>query len=97
MKKFLWLLLGLIVLPVLAVSAYWFSGWVALPATVPQQQQLHQPELTNAAAGAMQALLTARTEQSLPALTAAVVWKGELVWAGAAGFAGSGNVADVAP
>ncbi|WP_164852442.1 serine hydrolase domain-containing protein [Rheinheimera riviphila] len=87
MKKFLWILLGLIVLPVLAASVYWFSGWQALPSEVPQQQQLHQPQLTAAAAASMQALVDARAEQSLPALTAAVVWQGELVWGGAAGFA----------
>lgn len=87
MKKFLWLLLGLIVLPVLAASVYWLSDWSTLPHTAPQQQQLHQPELGNAGAAAMQALLDARTTQNLPALTAAVIWRGNLVWAGAAGFA----------
>lgn len=90
MKKWLWIIIGILGLPALLLAGYWFNDWTVLPqvpATPGPQQQLVKPGLEPVAAEAQQALYQSRSEQQLPALTAAVVWKGELVWAGAAGFA----------
>ncbi|MBU2225751.1 MAG: beta-lactamase family protein [Gammaproteobacteria bacterium] len=90
MKKWLLIIVGIIGLPVLLLAGYWFHDWRVLPqvpATPGPEQQLLKPGLEQVAAEMQQALYQSRAQQQLPALTAAVVWRGELVWAGAAGFA----------
>jgi len=90
MKKWLLIIVGIIGVPVLLLAGYWFHDWKVLPqvpATPGPEQQLLKPGLEQVAALAQQALHQARAQQQLPALTAAVIWQGELVWAGAAGFA----------
>lgn len=97
MKKWLLIIIGILGLPTLLLAGYWFHDWTVLPqvpATPGPQQQLVKPGLEPVAAEAQQALYQSRAQQQLPALTAAVVWRGELVWAGAAGFA---NVAAKQP
>ncbi len=90
MKKWLLIITGSIGLPLLLLAGYWFHDWTGLPqvpATPGPQQQLVKPGLEPVAAQAQQALYQSRAQQQLPALTAAVIWQGELLWAGAAGFA----------
>lgn len=90
MKKWLLIIIGSIGLPLLLLAGYWFHDWTVLPevpATPGPEQQWVKPGLEQVAVQAMQALYNARAQQQLPALTAAVVWQGELMWAGAAGFA----------
>lgn len=82
--KWILLLLALLSAPVL----YYFSvGWLSLPTQVPVTQQLAEPQFRVAAEAAMTALQQERLQRELPALTAAVIYQGKLVWAGAAGFA----------
>lgn len=80
-------LLALLTLPAVLWLAYLTFGWQALPAQVPATQQLAEPIFRQAADSAMQALQQAQQQRQLPALTAAVVYRGQLVWAGAAGYA----------
>lgn len=90
MKKWLLIMSGILGVPALLLAGYWFYDWTVIPlvpATPGPQQQLVKPGLEPVAAAALQALHQSRSAQQLPALTAAVVWRGELVWAGAAGFA----------
>lgn len=69
------------------VVGYFSLGWMALPATAPHVQQLDNAEFTDAAAQALQALEQARASQQLPALTVAVVYQGQLLWAAGSGYA----------
>jgi serine beta-lactamase-like protein LACTB len=87
MKKVLISFFGLLLVAGLALAGYWFSGWLALPEKVPQQSELYQQDFLNAAEQAMAELVLAQQQQQLPAVTAAVAWRGQLVWAGAAGYA----------
>jgi serine beta-lactamase-like protein LACTB len=90
MKKWLLMLICILGLPALLLAGYWFHDWAALPqipATAGPEQQLVKPGLETVAAEAQLALYQSRAEQQFPALTAAVIWQGELLWAGAAGFA----------
>uniref|UniRef100_A0A486XRF9 Beta-lactamase class C and other penicillin binding proteins n=1 Tax=Rheinheimera sp. BAL341 TaxID=1708203 RepID=A0A486XRF9_9GAMM len=90
MKKGLLIVTGSIGLPLLLLAVFWFHDWTVLPqvpAMPGADQQLVKPGLGQVAAQAQQALYQSRAEQQLPALTAAVIWQGELLWAGAAGFA----------
>lgn len=78
---------ALLFLPAVLWLAYLTFGWQALPAQVPVTQQLAEPIFRQAAEHAMQALQHAQQQRQLPALTVAVVYQGQLVWAGAAGYA----------
>lgn len=90
MKKW-FVIVGLSIgLPLLLLAGFWFHDWTAMPqvpATPDADQQLVKPGLERVAAHAQQALYQSRAAQQLPALTAAVIWQGELQWAGAVGFA----------
>ncbi|MGB0514151.1 MAG: serine hydrolase domain-containing protein, partial [Wenzhouxiangellaceae bacterium] len=61
-------------------------GWIELPDSPPQRQTLHDPAYRNQAAQAMDALRHHRKRLGLPALSAAVAVRGELVWAGTIGW-----------
>lgn len=90
MKKWLVLLLGIPGFALLLLAGYWFHDWRVLPpvpATPGPEQQWVKPGLEQVAAQAMQALYQSRAQQQLPAFTAAVMWRGEMLWAGAVGFA----------
>lgn len=91
MKKILISLLGIIFVAALVLAGYWFSGWLALPDKVPQQSEVYQQDFGNAAEKAMAELVLAQQQQQLPAVTAAVAWRGQLVWVGAAGYADLAN------
>jgi CubicO group peptidase (beta-lactamase class C family) len=90
MKKWLLIVTGGIGFPLLLVAGYWFHDWTILPqvpATAGPEQHLFKPGFELVATQALQTLEQSRAEQQLPALTAAVVWQGDVVWAGATGFA----------
>ncbi|MBZ9612386.1 serine hydrolase domain-containing protein [Rheinheimera maricola] len=87
MKKVLLSLLGLVSVLVLGIIVYWFSGWLPLPTKVPQQSEVYQQDFQQASEQAMAELMLAQQQQQLPALTAAVAWRGKLIWVGAAGYA----------
>jgi len=61
-------------------------GWTEVPDNPPQNQTLHDPAYRDQAAQAMHALRGHRERLGLPALSAAVAIRGELVWAGAVGW-----------
>lgn len=90
MKKWLLIVTGSIGLPMMLLAGFWCHDWTVLPqvpTTPGVDQQLVKSGLEHVAVQAQQALYQSRAEQQLPALTAAVIWQGELLWAGAAGFA----------
>lgn len=87
MKKMMLSLLGLLLLAGAGIATYWYSGWLLLPAAVPQQSHVYQADFQQAAEQAMQKLTQAQQQQQFPAITAAVAWQGKLIWAGAAGYA----------
>ncbi|WP_372628219.1 serine hydrolase domain-containing protein [Arsukibacterium sp.] len=87
MKKILLSLFGLVLVAGVAILGYWFSGWMPLAVTVPQQNEVYAQEFGQAAEQAMAELVLAQQEQQLPAVTAAVAWRGKLIWAGAVGYA----------
>lgn len=87
MKKILISFFGLLLIAGLALTGYWFSGWLALPEKVPQQSEVYQQDFRTASEQAMAELVQAQQQQQLPAVTAAVAWRGQLLWAGAAGYA----------
>lgn len=80
-------LFALLALPAVLWLAYLTFGWQALPSQVPVTEQLANPLFRQAATSALQALQQAQQQRQLPALTAAVVYQGQLVWAGATGYA----------
>lgn len=63
------------------------SGWTPLAAETPQQSNVYQAEFETSAQQAMAALRQSQQQGQFPALTAAVAWRGKLLWAGAAGYA----------
>ncbi|MBU1618687.1 MAG: beta-lactamase family protein [Gammaproteobacteria bacterium] len=67
------------------------SGWTALSAKqsagVLVQTKVYQSEFQATAEQAMTALKQSQRQGQFPALTAAVAWRGQLLWAGAAGYA----------
>lgn len=63
------------------------SGWTPLAAEAPQQTKVYQAEFEASAKQAMAALRQSQQQGQFPALTAAVAWRGQLLWAGAAGYA----------
>lgn len=63
------------------------SGWTPLAAEAPQQTKVYQAEFEVSAKQAMAALRQSQQQGQFPALTAAVAWRGQLLWAGAAGYA----------
>lgn len=81
----------LVLSPVLmiAIPVLWYLniGWQQIPDQVPATQQIYQDEFSSAAQNAFRSLQHSRAQQQMPALTAAVAWKGKLIWAGAAGYA----------
>lgn len=79
--------LYLLALPVALWTGYLTIGWQVLPAEVPVTQQLADNTFGPAADRAMAALQQAQQQRQLPALTAAVVYRGQWIWGGAAGFA----------
>ncbi|WP_271008763.1 serine hydrolase domain-containing protein [Paucibacter sp. B51] len=64
-----------------------FPRALPVPAEAPQQSEAYQPQFAKSATEAAQALAQARTQQRWPAFTAAVSWRGDLVWAAASGYA----------
>lgn len=62
-------------------------GWKPLPIETPHQHQAFDPRYEAAAQAALAALISAREDLGTPALTAAVSIDGELIWAGAVGWA----------
>lgn len=80
-----------ILLPVLVITipALWYlaTGWQPIPNAVPATQQIFRDEFSKAADQAFASLQQSRTQQQMPALTAAIAWQGKLLWAGAAGYA----------
>ena len=87
MKKILLSVLGLVLVAAVAILGYWFSGWQPLAVAVPQQNEVYSQQFRQAAEHAMAELVLAQQQQQLPAVTAAVAWRGELIWAGAVGYA----------
>ncbi len=71
----------------LGVFGYFSLGWQSIPTSVPSNNQLYQPLFLDAAAHALQAMQQAQQQQQLPALTAAVGYRGQLIWTGAVGYA----------
>lgn len=63
------------------------SGWIPLAAETPQQSKVYQAPFQATAEQAMAALKQSQKQGQFPALTAAVAWRGQLLWAGAAGYA----------
>ncbi|MBU0913457.1 MAG: beta-lactamase family protein [Gammaproteobacteria bacterium] len=67
------------------------SGWTDLSAKlsagVPQQTKVYQSEFQASAEQAITALKQSQQQGQFPALTAAVAWRGQLLWAGAVGYA----------
>lgn len=74
-----------------AVAWDQLSGWTdlsaKLSAAVPQQTKVYQPEFQASAEQAITALKQSQQQGQFPALTAAVAWRGQLLWAGAVGYA----------
>ena len=62
-------------------------GWTALPAKSPSQSKVYQPEFQATAEQASTVLKQSQQQGQFPALTAAVAWRGQLLWAGAVGYA----------
>ncbi|KKO48884.1 hypothetical protein VT06_09050 [Arsukibacterium sp. MJ3] len=87
MKKILLSVLGLLLVAGLAIVGYWFSGWMPLAVAVPQQNEVYSQQFRQAAEQAMAELVLAQQEQQFPAVTAAVAWRGQLIWVGAVGYA----------
>lgn len=62
-----------------------------VPVSAPVQSKLYPTPLAatfaQSAAAAAQQLELSRSQQQWPAMTAAVAWRGQLLWAGAAGYA----------
>jgi CubicO group peptidase (beta-lactamase class C family) len=67
------------------------SGWTELSAKfsagVPEQTKVYQSEFQATAEHAMTALKQSQQQGQFPALTAAIAWRGQLLWAGAVGYA----------
>lgn len=84
-----WKFLLLLPVLVIAIPVLWYLtiGWQQVPEDAPATQHIYQAEFTSAAGAAFAALQQSRTQQQMPALTAAVAWQGKLLWAGAAGYA----------
>ncbi len=79
---------GAVLLVVAAVVAWdMFSGWTLLAKEVPQQTKVYQAEFEVSAAQAMGVLQQSQQQGQFPALTSAVAWRGQLLWAGAVGYA----------
>lgn len=72
---------------VVPMLVYFTLGWLPLPPTSPTVQRLENQQFAAAAAQATQALQQAQASQHLPALTVAVVYQGQLLWAAGSGFA----------
>lgn len=73
-------------------------GWTSLPDEVaPQTQELYDPRFADAGAEAMRRLAAYREQIGAPAMSAAVAVDGELVWAGAVGWADIENVVPASP
>lgn len=74
-----------------AVAWELLSGWTNLSAKlsagVPEQTKVYQPEFQVSAEQAITALKQSQQQGQFPALTAAVAWRGQLLWAGAVGYA----------
>ncbi len=62
-------------------------GGTALPTDNPSQSKVYQSEFQAPAEQAAAALKHSQQQGEFPALTAAVAWRGQLLWAGAAGYA----------
>lgn len=67
------------------------SGWTdlsaELPTEKPAQSKVYQPEFQATAEQAITTLKQSQQQGQFPALTAAVAWRGQLLWAGAVGYA----------
>ncbi|EGM79143.1 penicillin-binding protein, beta-lactamase class C [Rheinheimera sp. A13L] len=86
-------LIGAAVVLLAGAAVAWelLSGWTNLSAKlsagVPEQTKVYQPEFQVSAEQAITALKQSQQQGQFPALTAAVAWRGQLLWAGAVGYA----------
>ena len=62
-------------------------GWEVLPADMPRDVVLKNPDYAEASAKAIEILEARRAKIDAPSLSAAITVEGELVWAGATGWA----------
>ncbi|OBP16338.1 hypothetical protein A5320_02705 [Rheinheimera sp. SA_1] len=80
-------------LPLMLLAGSGLSGChlvqssVPVPDDAPVQSEVFLPAFADSAATAQHQLVQSRRQHHWPAMTAAVAWRGELVWAGAAGYA----------
>ncbi|WP_186435087.1 serine hydrolase domain-containing protein [Rheinheimera sediminis] len=63
------------------------SGWTPLAAEAAHQSKVYQASFQATAEQAMAELRQSQQQGQFPALTAAVAWRGQVLWAGAAGYA----------
>ncbi len=78
--------LALLTGPMLS-ACHVLQGNLPVPAQAPAHSEVLQPAFAASAAAAQRQLEQSRRQRQWPAITAAVAWRGELVWAGAAGYA----------
>jgi len=79
--------LAILAVCVLASGCQLFTATEQVPPSAAVQSEVYQSSFAAAAAVAAAQLELSRQQQRWPALTAAVAWRGQLVWAGASGYA----------
>ena len=82
-----WVILGILCFGSVVVVIDWNIGWTELEPDAPVSSKTFDPHYETAAREALLVLVAARRDLGVPSISAAVGIQGELVWAGAVGWA----------